>query len=154
FGTAQSGDEDTIVLASWTGSIYADDVLNGAMVSIVAGTGRGQNQIITSYDADANSADVSGWGVQPDNTSVYVVRAASQSTVTQLIAAMDSSSIATVTDLQTELSITASTLGDSISGLSSTIGSPAGESIAADIAAVPAAVGALEVEDAGDGYDL
>src|SRR5690606_5167729 len=71
FGTAQSGDEDTIVLASWTGSIYADDVLNGAMVSIVAGTGRGQNHIITSYDADASSADVSGWGVQPGNTSVY-----------------------------------------------------------------------------------
>lgn len=71
-GTAQAGAATTITLdsgASSTNSFY-----NNTLLQIVAGTGAGQSRIISSYVGSTKVATVGTWTVNPDNTSVFVIR--------------------------------------------------------------------------------
>jgi hypothetical protein len=118
YGTAQSGTSTTIVLANWVGAIYTvDSQLNGNVICIEAGTGRGQCQVIDEWDAaggqaGADTATVPGWGTSPTSSSVFAVYAASQATVAELAAGLDTAGLATLTDIQTELASTESNITD------------------------------------------
>ncbi|MDB5057285.1 MAG: 15, gp15 [Chloroflexi bacterium] len=73
-GLAQAGGANTITLAA--GAIATDNYYRGATVEIFSGTGAGQARIITSYVGATKVATLGrNWAVQPDNTSVYAVRA-------------------------------------------------------------------------------
>lgn len=75
YGTAQAGAAGTIQLAAATS--FADDLINGAVVCIIGGTGVGQTRVITDWVSATDTATVSpSWTTTPDNTSVYVVLAA------------------------------------------------------------------------------
>lgn len=72
-GIAQAGAGSTITLASTSSAV--NDYYDGAMVQIISGTGLGQSRIIKTYVGASKLATVSdGWGTNPDNTSVYIVR--------------------------------------------------------------------------------
>lgn len=71
-GTAQGGTASTIQLAA--AETYIDDEINGAEISITAGTGAGQDAIITDYVGSSDTATVSpNWTTTPDATSVYSI---------------------------------------------------------------------------------
>lgn len=75
-GTAQAtgSDSDTIRLAD--AETYPDDQLNGALVTIVSGTGKGQSRLIVDYTGTGDYADVTpNWTTTPDNTSQYIISA-------------------------------------------------------------------------------
>jgi hypothetical protein len=69
FGTAQSATGTTIVLAAATS--IADDFLNCHTIYITGGTGAGQSRSITDWVSATDTATVSTWTTNPDNTSVY-----------------------------------------------------------------------------------
>jgi hypothetical protein len=75
-GTAQAGTASTIQLVAT--SAFADDELNGNIISIVNGTGRGQTRAITDYASATDTATVvPNWDTTPDATSVYEVKGGS-----------------------------------------------------------------------------
>lgn len=71
-GIAQAGAATTITLlatSSSTNSVYV-----GLVVSIVGGTGIGQERVITAYVGSTQVATVdSAWATNPDSTSVYIL---------------------------------------------------------------------------------
>ena len=70
--TAQAGGTDTITLD--TGAVATDDIYNGSTIKITAGTGSGQNRIISDYVGSTKVATVSeAWTTQPDNTSEFTI---------------------------------------------------------------------------------
>jgi hypothetical protein len=71
YGTAQSATGTTIVLASATS--FADDFLNCRTILITGGTGAGQAKPIDDWTSSSDTATVSTWTTNPDNTSVYEV---------------------------------------------------------------------------------
>lgn len=72
-GLAQAGAASSITLQSTASA--NDDIYNGSLVSIIAGTGSGQTEKITDYNGTTKVADISPatWSVNPDSTSSYVV---------------------------------------------------------------------------------
>jgi hypothetical protein len=70
-GTAQSATGTTIVLAS--ASAFANDELNGNLIRIISGTGKGQTRQIDDYVSSTDTATVSTWTTNPDSTSVYEI---------------------------------------------------------------------------------
>ena len=74
-GTAQAGDATTITLATTASTI--NDVYNGSLVTIQAGTGSGQTREILDYVGATRVATISvgatDWAVAPDSTSIYAV---------------------------------------------------------------------------------
>jgi hypothetical protein len=71
FGTAQSATGTTIVLAAATS--FADDILNCDVVGITGGTGLGQTKTIVDWVSATDTATVTTWTTNPDNTSIYEV---------------------------------------------------------------------------------
>jgi hypothetical protein len=72
-GTAQSGSVSTLVLSA--SAPATNDYYNGAIVTIVSGTGAGQSRIVADYVGSTYTITPSAnFGVAPDNTSVYVIR--------------------------------------------------------------------------------
>lgn len=73
-GTAQAGAASTITLDS--GASATDDFYNYLLLRIVSGVGAGQARYVTDYIGASKIATVNRpWVVQPDNTSVFVLRA-------------------------------------------------------------------------------
>lgn len=71
-GTAQAGGANTITLAA--GDSFGDDALIGYAVYITAGTGAGQEGVITTNDNGTKVATISSnWVIQPDSTSEYTL---------------------------------------------------------------------------------
>lgn len=71
-GTATAGAAGSLTLAATAST--SDDVYNGSMITILAGTGSGQTREISDYDGTTKVATVSSnWSVTPDSTSVYAV---------------------------------------------------------------------------------
>ena len=72
-GVAQAGTANTITLRSIASSV--DDAYLCSIVTILAGTGRGQTRLIGSYDGTTKVATICGqdWPTTPDTTSVYVL---------------------------------------------------------------------------------
>jgi hypothetical protein len=69
---AQAGASTTITLD--TGATATDNLYNGNIVAIIAGTGTGQNRVITGYVGSTRVATVdSAWVVTPDATSVFAL---------------------------------------------------------------------------------
>lgn len=74
-GTAQSGTSSTIRLAS--AETYANDELNGNIICVTGGTGRGQCRLVTDYTSTNDTASVEpNWTTSPSSDSEYVVVAA------------------------------------------------------------------------------
>lgn len=170
-GTAQAGAAGTIQLAAATS--FADDILKGATVSIIAGTGAGQSRAITAWTSATDTATISpNWDVNPDSTSIYNVYPGvpglSQSEVAAAVAdqVLDElttdhqaagsvgevlhatvPAIKTKTDnLPTDPADQSLIIAatDAIVGL---IGTPAGADLAADVAAIAAGVVTLLSEN-------
>ncbi len=72
-GVLQSATATTAVLASATS--FANDLINGATLVIVHGTGKGQSRLITDWVSASDTATVDTWTTTPDNTSYYEVYA-------------------------------------------------------------------------------
>lgn len=71
-GTAQAGSASTITLAA--GASGDDDAYNTFVVRITAGTGSGQERVVSDYVGATKVATVSeDWDTNPDATSVYDV---------------------------------------------------------------------------------
>jgi hypothetical protein len=69
---AQAGGASTITLD--TGATATDSLYNGNIVAIIAGTGAGQNRVITGYVGSTRVATVdTPWVVNPDATSVFAL---------------------------------------------------------------------------------
>jgi hypothetical protein len=72
-GTAQAGAANSITLAA-TADAVNDNIYNGQVVFISAGTGVGQSRAIDGYTASSRVADViTAWVVNPSSDSVYEV---------------------------------------------------------------------------------
>ena len=71
-GLATAGTVNTITLRSYASAV--DSIYNGAIIAIIAGTGRGESRIVESYVGATRVATVcDNWDVTPDTTSVYVM---------------------------------------------------------------------------------
>lgn len=71
-GLAQAGAASTITLRA--GSSATTDFYVGGEVVILAGTGAGQNRVVSAYNGGTKVATVaSAWATNPDATSVYVL---------------------------------------------------------------------------------
>jgi hypothetical protein len=71
-GTAQAGSSSTIQLASATS--FPDDIVIGAVVRIIGGTGINQARGIADWVSSTDTATVApNWTTAPDNTSIYEV---------------------------------------------------------------------------------
>lgn len=52
-----------------------DDYYNNATIAIVSGTGRGQERMVSDYDADTQVATLSSnWSTIPDQSSIYEIK--------------------------------------------------------------------------------
>ncbi len=72
--TAQAGAAGTITLDA--GASAVDDFYNYQVIQIVSGTGAGQARIVSDYVGATKVATVNGnWATNPDNTSVFALRA-------------------------------------------------------------------------------
>lgn len=72
-GTATAGAANTITT---TGESSTDDAYNGMVMEITDGTGAGQVRVIFDYVGSTGIAHVyPDWETEPDNTSVYEIRA-------------------------------------------------------------------------------
>ena len=70
---AQAGGASTITLDTGANSTN-NDIYSGNVVAILAGTGAGQNRVITGYVGSTRVATVdSTWVVNPDATSVFAL---------------------------------------------------------------------------------
>ena len=77
--TAQTGTATTITLAA--GDTQADDYYNGMTIKVTAGTGAGQEAVITDYVNATKIATVASWSIAtPDATSVYTIHNTQSST--------------------------------------------------------------------------
>jgi hypothetical protein len=73
-GTAQAGGSTSITLAA--GAASGTDYYANKVVEIVAGTGAGQNRLITAYNGTSKVATVDrAWVTNPDATSQYLLTA-------------------------------------------------------------------------------
>lgn len=78
FGTeeaqqAQAGGANTITF--YAGASATNDLYKGLIVHVYSGTGAGQSRYVTAYDGATKVATVdSAWAVNPNNTSLYVLR--------------------------------------------------------------------------------
>jgi hypothetical protein len=71
-GTAQAGASTTITLDASASA--TDDIFNGSIITITAGTGANQTRVISDYVGATKVATVSiAWTTTPDNTSVFSV---------------------------------------------------------------------------------
>lgn len=72
-GIAQGGSADTITIREYASSTNDTYLCN--IVSIVAGTGRGQARLVGSYNGTSKVITICGenWAVNPDSTSVYIM---------------------------------------------------------------------------------
>lgn len=71
-GVAQAGGSSTITLAS--GASTTDDIYNGRLIHVIAGTGSGQTRRISDYVGSTRVATVaSSWSTTPDSTSEYAI---------------------------------------------------------------------------------
>jgi hypothetical protein len=71
-GTAQAGTASTIQLSA--GTSFADDILNGAVVKVLTGTGAGQARLISDYTGATDTATITpNWTTNPSSDSVYEV---------------------------------------------------------------------------------
>ena len=72
-GTAQAGAVGSITLRS--GASATNDLYQGQLCTIIAGTGAGQSKPITSYNGTTKVASISGaWATTPSATSVYELK--------------------------------------------------------------------------------
>ncbi len=72
--TAQAGAAGTITLDASASAV--DDFYNYQVIQIVSGTGAGQARIVSDYVGSTKVASVNGnWATNPDNTSVFALRA-------------------------------------------------------------------------------
>lgn len=72
-GTAQAGGANTITLRA--GAVATDDYYIKQLLTIVAGTGAGQSEYISDYVGATKVATMgASWAVQPDNTSIYILK--------------------------------------------------------------------------------
>lgn len=72
-GTAQSGSSNVAVLAAGASSV--DDLYNGCIMQIVAGTGAGQSRLIYDYNGTSKQVTISqNWLVSLSTDSRYVIR--------------------------------------------------------------------------------
>ena len=72
-GTAQSGSASTIVLEATAPA--TNDYFNGAIITIVSGTGAGQSRIVADYVGSTYTITPNfNFGVAPDSSSVYMIR--------------------------------------------------------------------------------
>lgn len=73
-GTASSGSATTLVDSTYAGD-YADDYFNDCIIEVIAGTGRGEDALVTDFtgaSATFTFSTLSG-GSTPDSTSEFVV---------------------------------------------------------------------------------
>ncbi len=72
-GVAQGGTANTITLRAVATS--KDEIYKHGIITILAGTGRGQTRLLHSYDGTTKVATICGedWVTTPDTTSVYVI---------------------------------------------------------------------------------
>ena len=72
-GVAQEGTESTIKLREYASS--TNDIYLCNIVSIIAGTGRGQARLVSAYNGTTKVVTICGenWITTPDNTSIYVM---------------------------------------------------------------------------------
>jgi len=71
-GTAQDGGSASITLAA--GESAVNDIYEGRVVCIIAGTGAGQASVVDGYTGSSKVASVAeGWATTPDATSVYLI---------------------------------------------------------------------------------
>lgn len=77
-GTCQAGSGATTLVLPTT-AIAVDDIYNGMVVTITAGTCSGQSKVITDYVGATKTATVSAWTGTPDNTSVVSIAASQPS---------------------------------------------------------------------------
>lgn len=74
-GTAQAGANDSITLDVY--AVNENDYYNGMEAVLVGGTGSGQSETINDYDGGTLVATIdTTWGVNPDNTTEYIIRPA------------------------------------------------------------------------------
>lgn len=109
--TAAAGAATTITLDASASAV--DDFYNGALIILVSGTGAGQFRTIADYVGATKVATVPTWSTNPDATSVFIIRAATQPSVTLAAGAVNAAAIADgaidfaslATDLTTALGI-------------------------------------------------
>ena len=72
-GLAQAGSATTVTLRAYASS--EDDIYMCNIITIIAGTGRGQARLVGSYDGTSKILTICGddFTVNPDTTSVYVL---------------------------------------------------------------------------------
>lgn len=130
-GTAQGGTVTTIQLAA--GETFADDILGGAAVKLTGGTGAGQHAIILSYLGATDTATVhtqyanNQWITIPSTDTTYEIVPATVN-VQAWNASGVNTNVQTAADIRTEM--------DNNSTQLAKLGTPAGASLAADIAAL------------------
>jgi len=72
--TAQAGGASTITLDASASA--TNDYYNGALITIIAGTGAGQSRVITDYVGSTTVATVNkAWATNPSSDSVFVITA-------------------------------------------------------------------------------
>lgn len=83
YGTMQAGSTSTTaVLASATS--FANDLVNGSVLTVTGGTGVGQSRVIVDWDNASDTATVDSWTTTPDGTSTYAVFAAAPASTTSV----------------------------------------------------------------------
>ena len=71
-GLATAGSANTITIRAYASAI--DNNYIGSIITILAGTGRGQSQIVDNYNGTTKVVTVcANWTTVPDTTSVYVI---------------------------------------------------------------------------------
>lgn len=70
FNSIATGGSTTTLVDSKLASKYADDYFNGMLIRTLAGTGSGQNLVITDFDAATNTFTFST-ATAPDSTTTY-----------------------------------------------------------------------------------
>lgn len=125
-GTLQSATATTAVLRAATS--FSDDNAIGATLAIVAGTGIGQSRLITDWVSATDTATVATWATTPDNTSIYEVYRTAPSSA--------GAGGGDATEAKQDIII-------------ALIGTPAGASVSADIAAVEAQTDDIGAAGAG-----
>ncbi len=151
-GTAQAGAAGSITLES--GASATDNLYNGQVVFISAGTGAGQSRAIDGYTGSSKVATViTNWVTNPSSDSVYEV---TPDDVTEVTAAPSAAANAdAVWDENTAGHTSAGTFGeqckndiDAILVDTAVLGTAAGADLGADIAAIKADTGPILVDTA------
>lgn len=129
-GTAQGGAAGSIDLD--TGASSTDDFYNNQLVVIASGTGAGQSRFISDYTGSTRRATVATWVTNPDSTSVFY---------TIPFGAIAGATAPTAVEVRQEM--------DNNSTQLAKLGTPAGASISADIAAIEAQTDDIGVAGVG-----